>query len=299
MQYGSFDYIERTVGKGELAAKCHNYFTEMLERMEFDNMTFKSTLDCVRYVNFDKPLESKVVLLCNTLLQVSPLILNVLITTASHLIHSTLNESETVLLYRHFTEFSGAKYLESTQDGFITLPSGLIHAHGISQPIPIFLNSKRFDAFVYRAHMLSAIFIIDSQTAQPDAGIFRRLDEILYPNLSTLQPFVQKMTSKKIAATKYFDHLLINKSLGKLDQIGEFKNSNAKVNAVLAEIKHELDVGLATEISMKTTDDAWLSGRNVGQAQLFTAIHQKRDAAIGDLETEFNKVKQSRISPLL
>ncbi len=82
------------------------FFSSILDNLDFDSITFKNSLLCIRYLALSKPLNVQMLSLVNCLQCIDEKCLeHVMVVIGGQLAWSTLPDKETLSIYTYLTRF--------------------------------------------------------------------------------------------------------------------------------------------------------------------------------------------------
>ncbi|CAH3164779.1 unnamed protein product [Pocillopora meandrina] len=299
---GTFSYILKTYNIEALCKRLEHFYTSYLQTLNFSQFNLLDVFSGINFLPLDK----------NTFLRIQSFI-NVIEHTFSQvrytsflysekLVWSGLEQEDMRILYKYLVTslFPSTIDLESMENPrsqgyvvvqpkphhgrFITGPTELDDVPIPRQPPKIFVNTdseqEELILVVYKA--LEATICLMISGSYPTLDFFRKIDNFIGPQLTTLANIIGEQSAKKQQSSDqqyrylYFNHM----NLAQKSSVHSKKSSLPCVAPEIMRLMGDISADFASfqedgETFVKTMSDCWIVGRKSDQRELFVILNQK------------------------
>ncbi|CAH3105992.1 unnamed protein product [Pocillopora meandrina] len=299
---GTFSYILKTYNIEALCKRLEHFYTSYLQTLNFSQFNLLDVFSGINFLPLDK----------NTFLRIQSFI-NVIEHTFSQvrytsflysekLVWSGLEQEDMRILYKYLVTslFPSTIDLESMENPrsqgyvivqpkphhgrFITGPTELDDVPIPRPPPKIFVNTdseqEELILVVYKA--LEATICLMISGSYPTLDFFRKIDNFIGPQLTTLANIIGEQSAKKQQSSDqqyrylYFNHM----NLAQKSSVHSKKSSLPCVAPEIMRLMGDISADFASfqedgETFVKTMSDCWIVGRKSDQRELFVILNQK------------------------
>ncbi|XP_027056704.1 vacuolar fusion protein CCZ1 homolog isoform X1 [Pocillopora damicornis] len=299
---GTFSYILKTYNIEALCKRLEHFYTSYLQTLNFSQFNLLDVFSGINFLPLDK----------NTFLRIQSFI-NVIEHTFSQvrytsflysekLVWSGLEQEDMRILYKYLVTslFPSTIDLESMENPrsqgyvivqpkphhgrFITGPTELDDVPIPRTPPKIFVNTdseqEELILVVYKA--LEATICLMISGSYPTLDFFRKIDNFIGPQLTTLANIIGEQSAKKQQSSDqqyrylYFNHM----NLAQKSSVHSKKSSLPCVAPEIMRLMGDISADFASfqedgETFVKTMSDCWIVGRKSDQRELFVILNQK------------------------
>ncbi|KAM7430052.1 vacuolar fusion protein ccz1 [Porites harrisoni] len=313
---GTFAYIIKSHNLEALCKRLEHFYTSYLQTLNFSQFDLLDVFSGINFLPVDKTTFLRIQSFINVIEHSFSQIRYTAFLYSEKLVWSGLEQEDMRTLYKYLVSslFPTTNDLESIENPrsqgyvvvqpkshhgrFITGPTELGDVPTPRTPPKIFVNTdseqEELILVVYKA--LEATICLMVSGPYPSMDLFRKIDNFIGPQLTTLASVVGEQSAKKQQSSDqqyrylYFNHM----NLAQKTSVHSRRSSLPIVAPEIMRLMGDISADFASfqedgETFVKTMSDCWIVGRKSDQRELFVILNQK-NANLIEIDEEVKRL---------